>query len=389
MIRNFMLVVGRRNDPMQNFRLFLISLVITLVITLAPAFTNSASSWAVEIRRNQSQTETALKSAALVKFVAVASPVAGYDAGLTTYRYPFPVHSYTLEAQQQKLQMAFMDLQPPKSDLPKSDAPVVVLLHGKNFGGYAFAEVAQRLHGMGYRVFMPDQVGFGKSSKPAHFQYSFHALASLTNQLLESQGITRYTLLGHSMGGMLATRMALMYPQKITKLILVNPLGLEDYKLLTSYKSIDDIYRDELKATPASIKQYQSEAYYSGNWKPEYDALIEAAAGWTLHPDYPLIAWNSALTFDMIFTQPVLYEFKSLKVPTALIIGQKDKTAPGKAWAPEENKKKMGLYPHLGRQAARLIPQARLYELQGLGHMPHIENLEQFFTQGLIPALRR
>jgi pimeloyl-ACP methyl ester carboxylesterase len=362
---------------MQNFRAVLIALVV--------AFANAATGWAAEAKVHRAQTQTAPNS------VVTSTPATGpaYDAMLTTYEYPFAVHNYTVEAQQQKLQMAFMDLRPPKSDPTKTDAPVIVLLHGKNFGGYAFATVAHRLLEMGYRVFMPDQIGFGKSSKPAHFQYSFHALASLTNQLLESQGITRYTLLGHSMGGMLATRMALMYPQKITKLILVNPLGLEDYKLLTSYKSIEDVYRDELKATPASIKQYQSEAYYSGTWKPEYDPLIEAAAGWTRHPDYPLIAWNSALTFDMIFTQPVIYELKNLKVPTALIIGQKDKTAPGKAWAPEENKKKMGLYPQLGRQAARLIPNARLYELHGVGHMPHVENLEQFFTQGVIPALRR
>lgn len=362
---------------MHYFNSFLIALVL--------ACTNAATLWSAEVRVHQAQTQTAPNP------VVTSTPATGpaYDALLTTYQYPFAVHTHTLEAQQQKLQMAFMDLRPPKSDPSTTNAPVIVLLHGKNFGGYAFATVAPRLRQMGYRVFMPDQIGFGKSSKPVHFQYSFHTLASLTNQLLESQGITRYTLLGHSMGGMLATRMALMYPQKITKLILVNPLGLEDYKLLTSYKSIDDVYRDELKATPARIKQYQSEAYYSGNWKPEYDALIEAASGWTRHPDYPLIAWNSALTFDMIFTQPVFYEFKNLKMPTALIIGQKDNTAPGKAWAPEENKKKMGLYPQLGRQTARMIPKARLYELHGVGHMPHIENLEQFFTQGLIPALRR
>lgn len=307
---------------------------------------------------------------------------AAYDAELTAYEYPFEVQRHEFNAQKQALQMSFMDL---KS--PRPDAPVIVLLHGKNFGGYAFDETAKRLHAMGYRVIMPDQIGFGKSTKPEHFQYSFQALASMTNGLLDRLGVSTYTLLGHSMGGMLAARMALMYPDKVSRLILVAPLGLEDWKLLTPYKPVDELYRQELKTTPGSIKKYQSDAYYSGTWKAEYDRLIQASSGWTRHTDFPRIAWNASLTFDMIFTQPVIYEFGSLKVPTALIIGLNDRTAPGKAWAPEANKKKMGLYPELGRRAAKLIPRSRLFELAGVGHLPFVENLDLFFDRGLSPAL--
>lgn len=308
----------------------------------------------------------------------------GYDAELSNYQYPFPVQYYELKSQNQKLRMAFMDL----NDSSKPKAPAIVLLHGKNFGGYAFKDVAQKLHQDGYRVIMPDQIGFGKSTKPQHFQYSFQALSQMTMELLKSQGVEQFTLLGHSMGGMLAVRMSLMYREEIKKLILVNPIGLEDWKLLTSYKSIDEMYAVELKATPESIKAYQQEAYYFGDWKPEYEDLIEAASGQTKHSDFPLVAWNSALTYDMLFTQPVIYEFPQIKVPTALIIGQKDKTAPGKAWAPEANKKKMGLYPQLGKNAARLIPKSKLYELHGLGHVPFLENKDRFFKEGLDPALK-
>jgi hypothetical protein len=65
-------------------------------------------------------------------------------------------------------------------------------------------------------------------------------------------------------------------------------------------------------------------------WKPEYNKWLNLLAGWTLHKDYPLIAWNAALTSDMIFTQPVCYEFKNIQSPTLLIIGQADRTAIGK-----------------------------------------------------------
>jgi pimeloyl-ACP methyl ester carboxylesterase len=323
-----------------------------------------------------------LSSCALTPKPSAPTAVPGYDADLTGYKYPYDIHSYGFEAQNQKLQMTYMELIP-----AKTTPPVIVLLHGKNFGGYAFDKVAGRLLTMGYRVFVPDQIGFGKSSKPAHFQYSLQALASMTNQLLESKGITNYILVGHSMGGMLALRMALMYPEKISKLVLVNPIGLEDWRLLTPSKSVDALYQEELKSTPESIKKYQMESYYSGEWKPEYEHLIEAASGWTKHPDFPLVAWNAALTTDMAYTQPVIYELKNIKIKTAMIIGQNDKTAIGRAWAPEENKSKMGLYPQLGRQAAKLIPGAKLYELKGLGHVPFVENIDRFFAEGLIPAL--
>jgi len=308
----------------------------------------------------------------------MVNPANSYDAELTGYQYPYAVKFFPFESQKQKMQMAYMDL-----PSEKSNGKTIVLLHGKNFGGYAFKDVARKLSSQGYRVIMPDQIGFGKSTKPKNFQYSFQTLALFTNNLLTHIGADEYFLLGHSMGGMLATRMALMYPEKVKKLILVNPLGLEDWKLLTPYKSIDDLYRDELKQTPEAIKKYQLDAYYAGHWKPEYEPLIEAASGWTRHSDYPLVAWNSALTYDMIFTQPVIYEFKNLKVPTALIIGQRDRTAPGKGWAPEENKKKMGNYPELGRQAAKLIPGAQLIEFEGIGHVPFIEDFDQFFEKGL------
>jgi len=308
-------------------------------------------------------------------------PVPGFDADLSAYSYPFPVSFHTFEAQAQSLRMAYMNLP------AKSGAPVIVLLHGKNFGGFYFAALAERLQKMGYRVFIPDQIGFGKSTKPKQFQYSFQALATFTDQLLEKEGITNYTL-GHSMGGMLATRMALLFPEKVKKLILVNPIGLEDWKTLVPYRPVDQVYRSELQSNAASIKKYQSEAYYSGGWDPAYDELIKPAVGWTLHSDYPLVAWNSALTFDMIFTQPVFYEFKNVKVPTALLIGQKDKTALGKAWASPAAQKSMGNYPVLGRQAARLIPRAKLYALEGLGHVPFIENLDRFMKEAMEPALR-
>ena len=252
----------------------------------------------------------------------------------------------------------------------------VLLLHGKNFSAAYWEPTIRALLGQGFRVVAPDQIGFGKSSKPAAYQFTFQALARNTRLLLESLKIGKVSVIGHSMGGMLASRFALLYPEMTERLILVNPIGLEDWKTVVPYQSVDELYQSELKATPDSIRAYEKENYFAGNWKPEYESLIEILAGWTRHPDYARVAWNSAQTTEMVFTQPVLYEFPLIQAPTLLIIGQRDRTAVGKAWAPEQARPTLGDYPVLGRKAARAIPGATLVEIKDAGHLPQVESFD-------------
>jgi pimeloyl-ACP methyl ester carboxylesterase len=229
-------------------------------------------------------------------------------------------------------------------------------------------------------------VGFGKSSKPGHFHYTFQQLAQNTKTMLDSLRITKTAVLGHSMGGMLATRFALMYPGTTEKLILENPIGLEDWKLKVPYKPVEWWYQNELKKSYESIREYQFNSYYDKQWKPEYDQWVNLLAGWTLNSDYPTIAWNAALTYDMIFTQPVVYEFQYITAPTLLIIGTRDRTALGKPLVSPETRATMGLYEELGKKTQRAIPDAQLVELENIGHLPHIENFDAFI-QPLITFL--
>lgn len=290
------------------------------------------------------------------------------DPELANYDYPFPVRFFEAATQEQKLRMAYMDVA-----AAKPNGRTVVLLHGKNFSGAYWAPTIKLLTDAGFRVVVPDQIGFGKSAKPAVYQFSFHALATNTRNLLASLGVEKFAVVGHSMGGMLAVRMALMYPEKVEKLVLVNPIGLEDWKLVVPYHTVEQNLAAELRSTPDSIREYQKQNYFAGQWKPEYEPLIEILAGWTLHPEYRRVAWNAALTSDMVFTQPVVYEFERIRVPTLLIIGQRDGTAIGKAWVPKEVASRMGDYPALGKAAAARIPGARLVEIDGAGHLPQVE----------------
>lgn len=301
---------------------------------------------------------------------------------LEGYDYPFPELEYSFRSQEQDLVMTYMH---EKSSRP--NGTTVLLLHGKNFNGAYWGETMKALLEDGYDVIVPDQIGFGKSKKPQAYQYTFQQLAQNTRALLEQAGVEKSVVLGHSMGGMLAIRYALMYPEHTEALFLVNPIGLEDWKLKVPYQSVSDWYQRELKKTAESIKSYQKESYYFGDWKPAYQPWVEVLAAPLESPDYPRLAWNSALTYDMIFTQPVVYEFSEIQVPTVLLIGLKDRTALGKNLVPAKVAETMGRYPELSRSVAQQIPRAQLITFEDLGHLPHIQDFPRF-KASLMKALR-
>ncbi len=300
-----------------------------------------------------------------------------FDARLSLYEYPFEVHMRAFEAQGQALEMAYMDLHPEG----EGNGRTVLLLHGKNFSGAYWAPVARALAAQGFRVVMPDQIGFGKSSKPVDFQYSFAALASHTRALIDQLGIERVAVVGHSMGGMLATRYALLYGTHVERLVLMNPIGLEDWAALgVPYRSIDAQAEADLGATAEGVRAYMRASYYDGAWNDAYEEVAAIQIGWTTSPDRAVLARVSARTYDMIFTQPVVHEFPRLAVPTLLVIGTRDRTALGKDRVDESLRAQLGQYQQLGRDAQAAIEGAQLLELESVGHLPQVEAFDQTMT---------
>src|SRR5580704_5923170 len=285
-------------------------------------------------------------------------PGADYGMRLERFPYPWPASQYRFRSQGQMLEMAYMDVKP-----ARPNGRTAVMLHGKNFCAATWQATITVLIDSGYRVIAPDQIGFCKSSKPAKYQFSFQQLARNTHALLESLGVQRATLIGHSTGGMLAIRYALMYPQETQQLVLVNPIGLEDWKAKgVPSLSVDQWYERELRTSADGIRRYEQSTYYAGHWHADYEPWVQMLAGMYRGPGKQIVAWNSALLYDMIYTQPVVYELGHLSMPTLLLIGQKDTTAIGKDAAPPEVRAKLGHYPELGRLAARTIPHATLVE---------------------------
>ena len=306
------------------------------------------------------------------------------DSLLTEFEYPHPVQRYEFRSQGQSLTMAYMDVRP-----SQPNGKTVVLLHGKNFCAATWEDVIGPLRDAGYRVVALDQIGFCKSTKPQAYQFGLHQLASNTHALLASIRVVRPIVLGHSMGGMLALRYALMHPREMTALVVVNPIGLEDWKAKgVPFATVDQLYERELKTSFEGIKKYQQATYYDGEWKPQYDRWVKMLAGMYAGDGGMLVAWNQALTSDMIFSQPVAHELEQISVPTVLMIGQKDTTAIGKDRAPPEMAKALGNYPELGRLAHQRIKGSVLVPFADLGHSPQVQDPARF-NKALLETLAR
>ena len=295
-----------------------------------------------------------------------------YNKELDGFDYPFEVNTFEFDSQKQTLKMRYMDIG------NKDAEKVVVLLHGKNFAGFYWEDVANDLVSKKYRVLIPDQIGFGKSSKPDAYQYSLGQFALNTKLLLESLKIDNITLVGHSMGGMIATTFAVNYVSTVDKLILINSIGLEDYSKYTEFKDVNFFYKNELGKTVDKARAYQQKIYYAGKWSKEYETLLVPLKGMLAGDDWKVVAWNNALTYGPIFSENIVDRFPQIQSKTYLINGTRDTTGPGRGWLKEGVTRKLGDYTKLGKHTQSLIKDSVLIELEGLGHMPFYEDYPAF-----------
>jgi pimeloyl-ACP methyl ester carboxylesterase len=312
---------------------------------------------------------TAIACLAMLPATAVAQTIP-LGANLERFDYPAPVRWFEANSQGHAVRMAFLDWPPTAAP----NGTTVVLLHGKNFCAATWGDTARGLAAAGYRVLAPDQIGFCKSSKPSGYQYSFHTMAALTATLLDQAGAGKVVLVGHSTGGILATRFALLYPGRVTRLVLVNPLGLNDTLAEgVPYTDLGNLRAEEAKTDAASIKAYQLRNYYHGVWRPAYDRWVAMLAGQYASADGDTVRDAQARLSDMIQTQPVAAELPRLTVPTTLIIGQRDLTAFRASRAPEDRRSRVRTVPQAAEDAVKRIPGARLIRLDDLGHSPQVE----------------
>jgi len=293
------------------------------------------------------------------------------DAVMEGFVYPFPVRHLPLTIEGKAEQMAYMDIAPAGT----GNGRTALLLHGRNFGGYYWERTIRFLSDSGFRVVVPDQIGFGKSSKP-DIGLSFHAGADQTRQLLDALGVDQVVLIAHSMGSMFGLRFALMYPQRVERLVLEGPIGLEDYKLKVPYATKDELAREASAMTREALDRFYRG--YFVNWKPEYQVFADVAWRWMLGPDADRLARVAAHTYQMAYEQPVVYEFPRVRVRTLIIGGEKDRAAIGRNRVSPEVRDSLGRFAELVPAAAKSMPDARGVLIEGIGHIPHLEATDRF-----------
>src|SRR5258708_5303971 len=98
----------------------------------------------------------------VVALVALAVPQGAIDPEAANFPYPFPVRFFPVTVERQEVRIAFMDVPP----TGRANGRTAVLLHGKNFSGAYWEPTIRPLAAEGFRVVVPDQIGFGRSTKP-------------------------------------------------------------------------------------------------------------------------------------------------------------------------------------------------------------------------------
>jgi pimeloyl-ACP methyl ester carboxylesterase len=285
--------------------------------------------------------------------------------------YPYPVEYLPLTMYGQDVRLAYMDV-------PPAGAPngrTAVLFHGMNFGGFYFAGPIEVLRKEGFRVVVPDQIGFGRSSKPV-IPYNFHDMALNSRRLLEKLGVAKVSIVGHSMGGMLAARFAASFPDITEKAVIYDPIGLTDPRYERPWRFADDAY----KATMAQTNDQRWQGFYAniqryfpspGAWKPEYEQYVRILYAPTLGGDWPRLAMVRSIYQQILYLDPVVYDWPKIKVKTLVMGGEKDGQD----------------FPKLAKHIADTIPGAELVIFPNLGHVPHLEAPEVFYA-ALLKFLR-
>lgn len=277
---------------------------------------------------------------------------------LTDIQYPHPVSTMSFRVYGNDVRMAYMDVKPTGA----ANGQTVVLLHGYNFSGESWRGTIDVLAREGFRVIIPDQIGFGRSSKPM-IPYTFNDMAINTRRLLQSLGVERAAIVGHSMGGMLASRFAMAYPGVTTHVAMVNQIGLTDARPGRGPRYLDDAYRtDTVRPTPNYDAVRRNITRYFVTWKPNYEKYVRIHWGWTQSPDWARFSQIRAALAQMLSAETVVYDWQHIKSKALVIGGDKDTPA----------------YPAQARAVAASIPGAQLELIENIGHCPQLEAPDVF-----------
>jgi pimeloyl-ACP methyl ester carboxylesterase len=244
--------------------------------------------------------------------------------------------------------------------LMAGSGPSVVFLHGIADSAHTWRWVIPVL-AQNYRVFAPSFPGFGQSDKPA-LPYSSEFFTRFVLAFLDALGLQRVCIVGNSLGGLVAMRLALSAPARVSALVLIGSAGLGRAVSMTM----------RLLSLPGMRKlaaHFYTTSLGARVWESQLSLMLFARSspsGWrervhrmALMPGYmEAVAATTASAINLRGQREILLDqLSKLTVPTLVLWGDRDRIVPVR---------------HAQAAVARLV-QGRLEVLQDCGHMPQVE----------------
>lgn len=232
----------------------------------------------------------------------------------------------------------------------------VVLIHGFGDSGLSWNFFARIFRDGGYRIVIPDLLGFGDSDRPATGDYSYKAQAERVLQLMQTLNISQANLVGNSMGGGVAAEMALLKPQAVSSLTLIDSAGIH-YRPTALDTAMLDGKNPMLIRKPEDFEHLLDFATHERPIisQPIIDFLAERA----IH-DAPL---HEHIFRDVLFPDVnfLLLDLPRIQAPTLILWGAADQV----------------LSPENSKVFKQYIPHSQVIVLPDVGHMPMAEAPEK------------
>jgi len=242
--------------------------------------------------------------------------------------------------------------------------PTLFLVHGYTASTYVWKTVAPRLAEKDFHVVAADLLGFGYSEKPAWFDYSINSQAAMIIGLMNQLNIESATFVGSSYGGAVSSVIALDYPEKVKKLVLVSAVCNDEAKnnrllKLTSIRGVGEILSPFLVDSKRFLRYRMRKTIAPVNHHLITEERIEAVRRPLRAKDAHHSVLTSARRWD---ANRIESDAHLISKPTLLIWGEDDKVIP----------------LHNGEKLHDAIENSRLVVLKNCGHVPPEENPERF-----------
>jgi len=248
--------------------------------------------------------------------------------------------------------------------------PPLLLIHGATIGwGQWYPNIAE--FAKYFKVYALDLPGSGYSTKidfrKANLEKSF---VDVVQKFIAKKNLVNTSIIGHSIGGWVAIKLALRDKSLVNKMVLVNSLGFSDYvslpqRLIGAYPIAKILASTVMKPSRKNMKKFLSDVLYD----PSSQALTEEFVDYFHHgvsqskSSHPLLFINGMLrNFKMREELTLIEDLSKVNNPTLIIIGANDPVIP-------VNK---------SRQAFGFIPHARVETFLNTGHVPSIERSDKF-----------